>query len=98
MGPARHARPAPLEPQRLLDLQLPLHLIAISVSPALALVLMAPASSAWLVPTLPVAKPAACCVPSARLLPQAPLTSPTVAYVILMGESTDALAGCMLKY
>jgi hypothetical protein len=87
MGPALHARPAPLEPQQQLELQLPLHLIAISVSPGLALVLVAPASSAQLAPTPLVAELAACCVPWARLLPQAPLAS-VAASVMLMGESS----------
>jgi hypothetical protein len=90
MGSAAHARPAPLELQQYLELQLPLHLIAISVSPGLALVLMAPASSAQLAPTPLVAQPAACCVPWARLLPQALLTS-VAASVMLMGEyASDA--------
>jgi hypothetical protein len=86
MGPVAHARPAPLEPQQYLELQLPLHLIAISVSPGLALVSMAPVSSAQLAPTPQVAQQAACCVPSARLLPQAAIP-PATASVMLMGES-----------
>jgi hypothetical protein len=56
---------------------------------------MAPASSAQLAPTPLVAQPAACCVPSARHLPQEAMT-PAAASVTLMGESApDAPAGCM---